>query len=131
MRIGCPLLAAVFKSRGYQKTRAAVLTPCGVRVIVNVRLMLVLPVWVLMRRVGVLQPGVVVVMCVDCGQVFHLPAGSALTVMRYVNVLVAVHSLFVRMALETLYHCDLRFFACARRLMPADRFGKAAGQRLS
>jgi hypothetical protein len=86
-----------------------------VRVIVNVRLMLVLPVWVLMRRVGVLHPGVVVVMGVDCGQVLHLPIGPALTVMRHMNVLVAVHSLFMPMALETLYHSDLLFCAYARR----------------
>ena len=75
--------------------------------VMNVRFMPVFPACVLVRNVGVLQPGVVVVMSVDRGEVLNLTTGPALSVMRQVYVLVAVHRFVVPVSVEPLNHGNL------------------------
>jgi hypothetical protein len=73
-------------------------------VVMDVGLVLVLPLRVLVRRVGVREGGMIVFMAVDGHQVLHLPAHATLDVVDDVDVLVAVDELLVPVLLEPRCH---------------------------
>ncbi len=76
--------------------------------VVDVCFVLVLPVRILMRRVGVFQRRVVVVVRVIRRQVLHFPARAVARVVRHVNVVVAVNDRRMGVILE----------ACNRHVIP-------------
>jgi hypothetical protein len=87
----------------------SVLALGGMGVVVNVRLVLVLPLLVLMWRVRVFRRGVIVIVGMNRCQVLDLSSRSTLRVVRHVDMLVVVHLSFMRMSLEFLCHGNLLF----------------------
>lgn len=75
-----------------------------VGVVVDVRLMLVFSARILVSTMGVVKPGVVMIVSVDRAQVFEFPSGTGFGVMGHMYVLMIVEQPFVSVALKALNH---------------------------